>query len=284
MFKSTIWAEKVLSLQDEDGKWGYFHTLSQPNKYPINTEMALRRLRILGFTLQDEPIQRAVTYMQDCLYGKKTIPDRSEKLHNWDLFTQMMLSACIIQFTDKCEKANSVANTWANVITQAFASGAYNHTHYIAAYAQTFRLKPQGGRFVDFVSFYQVALLANRLDANTQSIVFDYILHHPYGIYYVYGNLDGLSPLCKLPAVFSSKSASRYLGAIELLAQYHADAHKLQFVADWLYAHKNEQGVWDMGSTVNDKVYFPLHNSWRRKEDRQADCTYRIQNLIDRIR
>jgi hypothetical protein len=35
-----------------------------------------------------------------------------------------------------------------------------------------------------------------------------------------------------------------------------------------------------MGSSVNDKVFFPLSDSWRQKEIREFDCTYRINNLL----
>ena len=44
-----------------------------------------------------------------------------------------------------------------------------------------------------------------------------------------------------------------------------------------------EDGKWDMSHAVNDKIYFPLSDNWRKKETRQADCTKRISNLIDAL-
>ncbi len=41
---------------------------------------------------------------------------------------------------------------------------------------------------------------------------------------------------------------------------------------NWLESNKNQYGKWDMGSSVNDKVYFPLSDNWRKKETREADC------------
>ena len=35
-----------------------------------------------------------------------------------------------------------------------------------------------------------------------------------------------------------------------------------------------------MGKSVNDKVYFPLSDDWRKSETREADCTERVTNLI----
>ena len=70
-YKNSKWALEIIELQREDGSWGYFHTLSNPSKrYPITTEQAIRRLEILGYTIDDEPILKAVSYMHDCLVGR----------------------------------------------------------------------------------------------------------------------------------------------------------------------------------------------------------------------
>ena len=203
---------------------------------------------------------RAVSYMNDCLTGKKELPDAREKLHNWDIFTSMMLAAWIRRFTKENKTANAVAARWAKVITAAFADDSYNHEKYTVAYQAEFGLKPSGGRLVDFVSFYQVSLLSDCLDEKTELAVMDYILHKDDGIYYIYSGR-----LCDVPKLFESKSASRYLGAMELLAEYPYGKKKLAFVVDRLSSNRNVNGKWDMGKTVNDKVYFPLSDNWRKK-------------------
>ena len=71
MHKDTRWAQQIISLQDEEGKWGYFHTLFTDSKSPITTEKALKRLEILGYTIEDNCIKKAVSYMDDCLTGIK---------------------------------------------------------------------------------------------------------------------------------------------------------------------------------------------------------------------
>lgn len=123
MYKNSKWSKEIISLQNEDGLWGYFHTLSDPNKHPITTEQALRRLQIMGYIIEDTCIQKTVQYMHDCLIGKKEMPDRREKTHNWDTFTQLMLSTWIRRFTKDDTSANEVANTWANIISFAFKTG-----------------------------------------------------------------------------------------------------------------------------------------------------------------
>ncbi|MDO5397714.1 MAG: hypothetical protein Q4G33_07270 [bacterium] len=62
-YKNGKRAEKIISLQNSDGTWGnMFHSLCPPNKrYPLTTEQALRRLKILGFTIKDAPIRKALS-------------------------------------------------------------------------------------------------------------------------------------------------------------------------------------------------------------------------------
>lgn len=279
--KDSKWAHEIVALQCEEGNWGYFHTLSNPTKSrPITTEQALRRLQVLGYSVEDLPIKKAVSYMHECLAGNKQIPDRREKLHNWDIFTSLMLSTWIRRFTLEDTLTNNTAEEWAKVIKHAFINGRYDHNNYINSYTKVFNLAPRGGRLVDFVSFYQVSLLTDFLDRDTEQAMFDYILRHEIGIYYIYDKC-----LLALPEEFKSKQTSRYIGAIEILAKYKNPVCKemLKFVREWLYQFKEPDDLWDMGPTVKDGVYFPLSDSWRYAVDRKQDCTYRISNLIENI-
>ncbi len=281
MHKDGKWAKNIIALQEDDGKWGWFHSLSQFYDAPITTEQALRRLERLGYTIEDECIQKAVIYMDDCLTGKKTIPDRREKLHDWNIFTSMILATWIRRFTLDNPNANKVAKQWADVISSAFLGGVYNHNEYVAAYHEILGMKPNGGRLIDFVNFYPISMLSGVLDSKTEISLMNYVLNKENGIYYIYDK-----KLSELPYSFESREASRYLGAMELLSKYKSAKGKLQFVADWLIDQRNINGTWDMGKIVNDKVYFPLSDDWRKIEAREADCTERIDallsNLLDR--
>ncbi len=280
MYKESKWASDLLRLQGQDGSWGNFHSLSDPKRQGTTTEQALRRLSILGYTIEDEPIQRAVHYMHACLSGIKHIPDRREKSHDWDVFTELMLATWIRRFTKEDAYANAVADKWAKIISMSFSRGTYDNQAYIAAYKNAIGAPPRGDRLIDFVSFYPDSLAADKLDEKTEALAFDHILNHNTGLYYIYGSPAGNTPLSVLPGCFSSKASSRYLGAIELLSAYRRNLEKLRFVVDWIGLHQNEFGCWDMGSAVADKLYFPLSDSWRQKADREKDCTYRIKKLL----
>lgn len=278
MHKDGKWAKQIIALQESDGKWGWFHSLSQFYDAPVTTEQALRRLECLGYTIEDECIQKAVSYMNDCLIGKNSIPDRAEKVHDWNIFTSMILATWIRRFTNDNPHANKVAKQWADVITSAFKDGTYNHEQYVSAYHEILGMKPNGGRLIDFSNFYPVSLMAGELDAQTECAVMDYVLNREDGIYYIYDKKIATVPEC-----FESRVASRYLAAIELLAKYKYAKHKLDFVVDWLDDNRNENGKWDMGKSVNDKLYFPLSDDWRKKETREADCTERIERLLGEL-
>lgn len=279
MHKDTKWAKQIIALQDDEGKWGYFHSLSQFYNSPITTEQALRRLERLGYTIEDECIQKAVQYMDDCLTGKKSLPDRAEKVHDWNIFTQMILATWIRRFTLDNSNANKIANQWADVISYSFSSGEYNHQEYVNYYHKILGMKPGGGRLIDFMNFYPISMLCNCLDSNIENAFVNYAINKENGIYYVYDKLI-LSP----PLNFQSREASRYIGAIELLSEYKHSNHQLGFVVDWLESNQLPNGQWDMSKVTNDKVYFPLSDNWRKKEIRIKDSSERINNLIDRLR
>lgn len=277
LHKDGKWARQLISLQHDDGKWGTFHSMSQFYDAPMTTEQALRRLECLGFTEEDPCIRKALGYMDDCLAGKNAIPDHREKIHDWDVFTDLILSTWIRRFTDGNARANEIAGRWAAVVTAAFASGAYDHKAYEAAYHDA--LKPWGGRLVPLANFYPVSIVRGCLDPQTEGAFVDYLLRQEKGIYYIYDKR-----IADVPPIFQSREASRYLAAVELLARYEHARPRLRFVAEWLDGCRSEHGCWDMGKTANDKLHFPLSDDWRKQETRESDCTDRILRLISLLR
>ena len=275
MYKNTRWAQQLIAAQLPDGSWGSFHSLS--HGAAVSTESALRRLHILGYTAQDACIAKALGYMHSCLLGQTQLPDPREKLHDWDVFTQLMLSTWISMFTRGDPAAEAVGQKWAQIIAEACQSGAYSQQSYAQAYARAWGMRPRGGRLVDCVNFYPVALLAGRLDAPVQRAFIAHVLAHPQGMYYIYE-----APLAA-PPPFAGKAASRYLRAVELLARYPFAGEQLGFVKQWLLQNRVQDGRWDLGSAAGDKVYLPRADNWRKKDARIEDCTQRITALLERL-
>ena len=70
--------------------------------------------------------------------------------------------------------------------------------------------------------FYPLMLLHNMLTPETESRMLDFVISYPTGIYYITGN-----PLNVLPEDFTSRGATYYLAAIEILADYKLAGSKL---------------------------------------------------------
>jgi len=279
-YKNGKWAKQILALQHEDGTWGdSFHSLAVPaRKYPLTTEQALRRLMVLGFDIKDAPIRKTVNYMIACLRGERKMDNSWEKLHNWPLFTKLMLSSWTKIFEPDNELALDFAYRWAEIIEKAFKHGKYDHDEYVNAYIAQFATKPRGGREIDFSDFYHISLLKGQLTPKTESSMLDYILSKPRGIYYMYSKHLNI-----LPDVFTSKNTSWYLAAVELLSEYTLSKEKLGFAADWIKTRRDVNGQWDLGAAANDGVYLPYSDSWRDTGVRKADCTIRITALLQKI-
>ncbi len=277
MHKDGKWAQEIILQQDREGKWGIFHSMAQPGNKPLTTEQALRRLERLGYTIEDECIQKAVFYMNDCLTGKKALPDYREKVIDWDVFTDLILATWIRRFTHDNPAANKIAKQWAEAITVGFSSGTFDREAYITAYTNSFNVKKES-RYFSFETFYFVSLLCDCFDKATEQLFVDYILNSANGMYYIYTDR-----IADLPDTFESRNASCYLNTIELLTQYKHSRKKLGFVTTWLNENRNENGKWDMGKCVNDKIFFPLSDDWRKKEIREADCTERIEALLKEL-
>ncbi|MGI6643304.1 MAG: hypothetical protein ACOX3V_04805 [Bacillota bacterium] len=124
-YKDSKWASQILALQHDDGSWVHFHTLSNPTKSQLmTTEQALRRLRILGFTKDDEPICCAMHYMEANLANPEPTVFH-EKKHDSKTYGDLMLDAWLRLFDSENKSALSVAKKWALIIEAAFADGIH---------------------------------------------------------------------------------------------------------------------------------------------------------------
>lgn len=277
-YKNGKWARQILSMRQKDGLWGNFHTLSRPlpgKNY--TTEQAIRRLYYLGYTADDEVIQIVLKRMEQCIKGELAIDHYSEKKHDWPLFEKLMLSAWLRIFDPQNEAALDVAYQWAQVVEKAFAGGSYNQDNDIAAFTEWRGRKPKSEFETGFGMFYHAALLSGVLSPKTEDFLLDYYLSKPDGMFYIYDK-----PLNKPPIVFASRSASRYLAAIEVLSRYGRAKDKLAFVIDWLTANQDENGQWNFGEKAKDGIYFPLSDRWD-KTARLADSTYRVSKAFSAL-
>lgn len=271
------WAAAILAVQNADGTWGTcFHSMAQPTGAPLTTEQALRRLHVLGFTRSDEPIRRCVAVMSACLRGERKIDAYWEKSIDWAMYEPLMLAAWIRCFDPDQPDALAYARRWAKVAEAAFASGRLDSAAWNAAYEDEFHRRERHPRPIGFTAFYHAMLLRDVLSPEAETAMVQHILDT--GVYYVYAR-----PLTNPPPLFAARETSCWLAALELLADFPCAREKLAFAAAHLYLNIGADGQWDLGAKANDKVYFPLSDSWRTEAARKADCTERIRRFLDKI-
>lgn len=275
--RSGTHARTILAAQNADGTWGTaFHSMAQPTRAPLATEQALRRLHGLGFTIADEPIRRCMDTMAACLQGERKIDAYWEKGIDWAIYEPLMLAAWIRRFAPDQPDALNYACRWAKVVEAAFAQGNLDVSAWNAAYEAEFHRKERHPQPVGFTAFYHGMLLPDTLSPETEDAMVQHILER--GMYYVYAK-----PLLPPPVTFASKETSHWLAALELLAAYPSARPQLDFAAAHLYLNIGPDGLWDMGTMANDKMYFPLSDSWRTESLRKADCTERIRRFLNKI-
>lgn len=271
------WAAAILATQNADGTWGsMFHSMALPTNAPLTTEQALRRLHTLGFSIEDEPIRRIVDTMVACLRGERKIDTWWEKGVDWAMFEPLMLAAWIRHFDPEQPDALAYARRWARVIEAAFASGELDKSAWNAAYEAEFHRRERHPNPIGFTPMYHAMLLPGVLSPAAENALVRHILHT--GMYYIYAK-----PLMDPPVAFASKETSYWLAALELLAEYPSTRTQLAFAAAHLYLSIGPDGLWDMGAKANDKVYFPLSDSWRTEAARKTDCTERIRRFLNKI-
>lgn len=273
----TKWVNDIVNLQWDDGSWGRFHSMNTSSKLSITTEGALRRLLILGLDKNNQTIQRAFCYMEKYLNRELDLRDYKEKKHDWDLLTRLFVATWMLIIEPSNVQARAIANDWAKIITYAFSANEYDHDAYKEAYCEIH--KPEKGKVIwGFQNYYLLSMLPGFLTSNIESKFLDYIMNEEKGIYYIYdGNLK------TNPKVFSSKQANRYIYAYELLSRYSCARSKCQDFIDWVKENISEDGFWDMGQTVKDKMQYPLSDSWRKALNRKIDCTVRIQRILSQF-
>jgi len=270
----TDWVKNIIKLQYEDGSWGQFHSMSQSN---MTTEQALRRLLILGLDIDDEPIKKALDYMDRYLNRTIDLRDRKEKKHDWDLLTRLFVATWVRIIDPQHPIALEIAKDWAKVVTYAFKDGAYNLKDYKEAYDEVHRPQKQKQMW-GIENYYVVSIITGLLLPTIESNFLDHIIQADNGIYYIYDK-----PISVLPDSFCTKSFSKYLNACELISRYSSASEKLKHVEQFLISNVSDDGLFDMGQNIKDQIHFPLSNSWRIPINRKIDCTVRILKILSNL-
>lgn len=260
------------SIQNSNGDFGSFHSMSSNSS--ITTEKALRRFLFLGLDINYPIVKRCLDYVKRCLYKEIYIPDRREKVINWDVFEELMFSSWLNIFNVKDEKLTSTKMQWKRVIENSVVDNKFNYDEYKKQYRSTFG--SLGKREISPSNFYMVTLLKGVLTPDISNTYFKYIMEK--GIYYIYDK-----NLYEVPACFDSFKTINYLIAIKLIASFAESSDDLNFIKNWLYKNMSSEGKWIMMKVKPDGVIFPRSENWRKKENKLADINFFINEIISDV-
>lgn len=263
--------ETLAAVQNPDGGFGRFHSMSKDNA--LTTEKALRRFWFLNLNQSNPVVKKCLEYVRKCLYKEITIPDRREKVINFEVFTELMFASWLNLFQVNDDIILSIQSKWKSVIENSIQDEQFNYTEYKKQYRLMFG--KEGLREISPSSFYMVSLLTNILNPQAKQAYFQYIMET--GIYYIYDR-----NLYDLPETFDSKTTIYYLIAIKLIAPY-ARENNLDFVKEWLYEKRNSNGIWEMPKLKSDGIIFPISDNWRKLESKSADINRFIHDVISRL-
>jgi len=271
------WVQSVVDSQWEDGSWGRFHSLSSTVGLEVTTEKAMRRLYSLGLDKYDEPIIKVINYMESYLKGEIKLRDRVEKKHDWGILTRLFVITWLLKFDSDNNLAKSEALKWSEVVSQGFKNDFFNESSYTEAYKEI--LKPEEYKSIwGLQNFYIVSLLKDMLPEEVESRFLDHILSGSKGIYYIYDRY-----LNQYPKLYNTKTGLRFFAAHELLSGYKLYPDKASFIKEWLFKIQCENGLWDFGIKSKDGVYMPLSDNWRKKINREIDCTIRVIRILKKF-
>lgn len=261
--------ENLAQIQNQDGGFGRFHSMSY--EMPITTEKALRRFLFLNLDKEEPIVKKTLNYVKKCLHKEITIPDRKEKVINWNAFTELMFSSWLTIFQVKDEKVLMIQDIWKNIIEASIIDNKFDINEYKKQYKLVYG--NVGVREIDPGSFYMVCLLKNLLNDTAKKAYFNYIMER--GIYYIYGK-----NLYQLPSVLASKATIYYLLAIKLISSYTTSEDDLHFVKKWIEANKSVDGYWQMDNLKPDGIIFPQSDNWRKRENKIKDINEFMNDIL----
>lgn len=284
--ESSKWIAILLESQQADGTWGRFHTQDTTAKQPFaTTENAIRHALNCGLDKDSPVLQKVQAAILDYMSKKTCWPDPPEKHDNplaWFEWVPQFSAAVLAEIDQFHPRLDEFWQTWAEAVKESFQSGSYDRQTEITALNRLMACRMKNP--VPFHYKYPLQILsatANRLPADLERKLLDYVLDSPAGIYYTSDMTGG--PIRRLPAVQAKGFYSR-CQAHRLLSRFPLWKEMAQDAASWIWAQRSPEGFWDLGDKIARRPFtsFPLSESWKRRENRLIDYSVEMLTLLSK--
>jgi len=267
---------ELKNAQREDGGWGRFHSAMKSKRGIGTTEAAVERGLALGLEASDPIFRAALHYLSRLLKGKIEFPDPAERNNRWATGTQLFAASTLSRIDATLSAVDETWELWATIAKRTFSSGKYDAEAEIQAHQELTGASVKDSYLV-LNGRYQLALLGSRateLPKTLENALVDWVWHRDKGIGYL-----GI-PLANLPARFNAGMLDRFFTSLEIISLFPSWRTHVANTIEWLWAQRNDQGLWDFGSRASMSVYFPLSETWRQSRHRQHDWSTRVLTLL----
>jgi len=270
------WILELINEQMEDGSWGRFHSAMKTKGKIVTTEAAVERGLALGLEASDPIFCTTINYLSRLLEGAVDFPDPAERNDRWATGKQPFAAATLARICPTLPILAKTWKLWCTIAERTFASGKYDEEAEVRAHEALTGASVKDSYLV-LNNRYQLALLgshAEKLPKAVESALFDWVWHKSDGV----GYLE--IPLANRPRRFTAGMLDRLFTSLEILSCFPSWREQGKSMVDWLWEQRNSEGLWDFGPRASMTVYFPLSESWRRKQQRQHDWTTRVLILL----
>lgn len=274
------WVLQLTHEQGSDGGWGRLHSQNSALRRPIpTTEFAVNRALALGLDAGHPILARAADYLVALLEARLPFPDPAERNDRWETAKRLFTAATLASIHPNHPALDETWALWLEISERTFARGDYDAQAEAEAHRRLSGASVQNSHLV-IANRYSLALLgarANQIPHATENALLNWLWHKPHGIGYL-----GVS-LCAQPENFSSSQLDRWFASHELLAAFPSWRKLAGSSIRWLCEQQRPDGLWNFGPSSRMSHYFPLSESWRKKNSRAFDWSARTLILLSRF-
>lgn len=277
------WVALLEATQQPDGTWGRFHSQDSRLKQPFpTTENAITAALDAGLDRTSPLLARTMIPLMAFVQGAQIWSDRPEKHDNplaWAVWVRQFSAAVLAQIDRFDPHLDEFFAVWAEAVSAVFQSGVYDRQAEIRALNRLLECRMKDP--VPYHRKYPLLILScgrRSLPPALEDRLLEHVMHYPAGIYYVCDQ-----PISQMPAI-RSRGFWQWCQAVKLLSRFPRWKHHAAEAANWLWAQRGEDGLWDFGSAVPRRPFssLPLSESWRQVEKRVMDSSVEALSLLAR--
>ncbi len=281
--QGSKWVARLENSQQADGSWGRFHTQDSSVKQPIpTTEAAIHEALGIGLDGTHPVLARVIPLLLAYMDGRLDWPDPPEKHDNplaWYVWERHYAAAALAQIDPTHPSLDVFWALWAEALTAAFQSGAYDRQREIAVLNDLLQCRMKNP--VPFHVLPPLLILSaggRRLPQELERRVLDFVLHYPRGIYYVYDQA------ISNPPPLAAKHFWNWFRAHQLLSRFPLWKERCAEAANWIWRQRGSDGLWDLGAGAYRRPYscFPLSEDWCHPLNRRVDSSLEMLGLLAR--